>query len=90
MCPAHTFETTYFGSLNKVNKGHEILKSTFAMDLTSLDMVVGGSIMMSDDDENEKLFLYLAQESTCTVPWNFFENREGDYHEWDGLALRSA
>ena len=55
------------------------------MDLTSLDMVVGGSIKMSDDT-NEKLFLYLVQESTCTVPWNFFEDRKGEYYEWDGLG----
>ena len=60
-CPAHIFETTYYSSLNSAKKGHAILKSTFAMDLTSLDMVVGGSIKMLDD-KNEKLFLYLAEE----------------------------
>ena len=82
-------ETVYHGYLN-ANKGqYDVVSAmTYAIDLMTYNMVVGGKAEGSNGTP-PVLFLYYIEETNCRIPWHF--HIDGDTlppAEWSDLAIR--
>jgi len=89
-CPRHDIETVYFGDgdLSK-NSYHKVDSLVYAVDQSTLDIVVGGNIAPIDKQVKAKLFLYYIEDGRCKVPWHFFLDGGGSKGKWNSLAVRS-
>lgn len=89
-CPRHDIETVYYGD-GDVGKGsyHRVDSLVYAVDQTTLDIVVGGNFTPIDKQVTEKLFLYYIEDGRCKVPWHVFLDGGGSKGEWNSLAVRS-
>ena len=90
-CPRHDIETVYYGD-GDVGKGsyHRVDSLVYAVDQTTLDIVVGGNFTPIDKQVTEKLFLYYIEENYCRIPWHIYLKGGGAFGEWKSLTVSSS